>query len=229
MKPIRLTYEQVMAQLEAWGSESVRGIYARQGAGENQFGVKMGDLRGLAKKLKTDHPLALQLWATGNLDAMILATMLMDSVQLTRAEVEVMLHPLNYYRLVDEFTYNTIANAAFVETLRLQWMNSPEEMTGRAGWNLLIARLTSGNHASLDYEAILAQIEAEVKTAPRYKQESMNRSLVEIAVRVPALRERCIAIGERLGRLDDRPVPKGCTSSYAPEWIAAVLRCKPSR
>ena len=229
MKPAPMTFEQAFAQLEAWGSDSVRAIYARQGAGANQFGVKMGDLRGLAKKLKTDHPLALQLWATGNLDAMVLASMLMDSRQLSEPQVEGMLHPLTYYRLVDEFVYNAVAKAAFAESLRLRWMDSAEEMIGRAGWNLLVARLTSGDHSGLDYEALLAQIEAEMKAAPRYKQESMNRCLVEIGARVPALRERCIAIGERLGRLDDRPIPKGCTSSYAPEWIAALLRRYPSR
>jgi hypothetical protein len=68
-----MTFEAVMAQLEAWGSEGVRRIYAKQGAGDRQFGVKMGDLRGLAKKLKTNHELGLRLWATGNVDAMVLA------------------------------------------------------------------------------------------------------------------------------------------------------------
>ena len=54
--------------------------------------------------------------------------------------------------------------------------------------------------------------------------EEMNHYLVEIGVHFPEFRQRCIVIGEHLGRLDDRPVPKGCTSSYAPEWIAAVLK-----
>ena len=223
MKPAPMTFEQVIAQLEAWGSDSVRAIYARQGAGENTLGVKMGDLRGLAKKLKTNHPLALQLWATGSYEAMILAAIIMDSAQLSRAEIEAMLRPLTSYRLVDEFTYNVVAKTAFAEDLRLEWMNSPVELTGRAGWNLLIARLSAGA-AGLDYEAILQQIETEMKAAPRYKQESMNQCLVEIGVGLPGLRQRCIQIGERLGRLDNRPIPKGCTSSYAPEWIAAVLK-----
>lgn len=220
----KMTFEEVFAQLEAWGSESFRGIYARQGAGENQFGVKMGDLRGLAKKLKTNHPLALQLWASGNADAMILSTMLMASDQLSEAGIEAMLKPLEYYRLVDEFVYNAVSKTPCADALRIRWMDSPEEMTGRAGWNLLIARITRGETASLDLDSILKQIEAEMKPAPRYKQESMNRSLVEIGVRFPEWLQRCIAIGERLGKLDNRPVPKGCTSSYAPEWIAAVIK-----
>jgi hypothetical protein len=53
-----LSFGKDYAQLEAWGSEAVGKIYARQGAGENPYGVKPGDLRGLAKKLKTNHLLA---------------------------------------------------------------------------------------------------------------------------------------------------------------------------
>jgi hypothetical protein len=54
----------------------------------------------------------------------------------------------------------------------------------------------------------------------------MNRCLVEIGCRFPAFTQKCIALGERLGRFDDRPVPKGRTAPYAPEWIAAVLKRK---
>jgi hypothetical protein len=58
------------------------------------------------------------------------------------------------------------------------------------------------------------------------KQESINRCLVEIGTRIPEFTGKCIDLGERLGRFDKRPIPKGCTSTYAPEWIAAALNRK---
>jgi hypothetical protein len=103
-------------------------------------------------------------------------------------------------------------------------MGSPKELIGRAGWNLAIARLLNRDTDGLDLDALLAKIEAEILSAPKRKQESMNRCLVEIGTRVPELTDKCIDLGERLGRFDKTPVPKGCTSSYAPEWIAAVLK-----
>jgi hypothetical protein len=72
----------------------------------------------------------------------------------------------------------------------------------------------------------LPTIEAEILAAPYRKQEAMNICLVEIGTRQPAYTKKCMALGERLGRFDPRPVPKGCTSPYAPEWIAAVLKRK---
>ncbi|OAH56653.1 hypothetical protein AWH48_20020 [Domibacillus aminovorans] len=78
------------------------------------------------------------------------------------------------------------------------------------------------NH--LDYEELLQEIKSDLKEAPAFKQESMNRCLCEIGIHFPEYMETCIDIGERIGRLDDKLVPKGCTSTFAPEWIAAGLK-----
>jgi hypothetical protein len=63
-----------------------------------------------------------------------------------------------------------------------------------------------------------------MKEATPIKQETMNKCLLEIALLTPAYTNRCIAIGKRIGKLNDKKVYKGCTSPYAPEWIAAVLK-----
>ena len=109
---------------------------------------------------------------------------------------------------------------------RARWMASPKEMLGRAGWNLLCDRITNGAIDELDFDAILKTIEAGILSAPKRKQDAMNRCLVEIGIHFPDFTQKCVALGERLGRFDTTPVPKGCTSSYAPEWIAAVLKRK---
>lgn len=226
MKAAPMSFEAVFAQLEAWGSENTRKVYARGGAGDNQFGVTLGHLRSLAKKLKTNHGLALQLWATGNTDARILATMLMAPDQLSVNEIEAMAKSLTYYRLIDEFVHNVVVKTPYAGDLASRWLDSPKEMIGRAGWNLLIARVIKRDTDGLDFDALLEKIDAEILNAPQRKQESMNRCLVEIGVHFPEYTQKCLDLGNRLGRFDKTPVPKGCTSSYAPEWIAAVLNRK---
>lgn len=223
---VRMSFDEVYAQLEAWGSEKTRAINARQGAGENQFGVKRGDLRALAKRIKVDHALAMRLWETGNEDARMLACMIMDPAALSEPEIEAMLTPLTYYLLVDELVDDVVALSPHAEALRLRWMPSTEELIGRAGWGLLAERIVARKTADLDIESILAVIEAEIVSAPVRKMEKMMRVQVEIALRLPEYREACIALGERLGRFDTRPVAKGCTPFYAPDWIAAVLARK---
>ena len=73
-----MTLKETLVQLKALGDEKVRIQNAKHGSGENQFGVKHGDIRILAKKIKVDHLLALSFWKTGNLDAMLLSILIIN-------------------------------------------------------------------------------------------------------------------------------------------------------
>jgi hypothetical protein len=101
---MRVDLQSVMKQLEAWEHPKMRAVNAKHGAGENQFGVNLGTLRGRAGKIKRDHELALQLWQSGNIDAMNLATLIMDPKQLTQPQVETLAKDLSYYTTTDWFT-----------------------------------------------------------------------------------------------------------------------------
>lgn len=218
-----MSRDEVMRQLKAWGTENARQINARHGAGENQFGVNLSNLRTLAKTLKTNHDLAMELWGTGNVEAMLLATMIMRPKALSEAEVETMMHGVSYFKIADWFGDNVVKKVPFKEALRGRWMNTDHEYVGRVGWSLTTEKVVKEAAKGLDLDQVVGQIEAEMKGAPYRKQEAMNRCLVEIAIRHPALRARCIDIGTRLEVFKDYPVPKGCTSPYAPLWIAEMV------
>src|SRR5215216_1777384 len=100
--PQQMSLSQVMKQLEAHGDPKVRQRYVRDGAGDHVFGVMMGKIRGLAKALGTHHALGLELWATGNHEARILACMLLDPAALTEEEARALLEPLTSPALLDE-------------------------------------------------------------------------------------------------------------------------------
>jgi len=202
----------------------VLGQLGAQAAGKAR--VMMGPLRALGEKLKPDHALALALWDTGRTDAMLLATMVMVPDQLAAADAAAMLASTTDFQLVDELTYKVVAQAPCADELCRKWVGARRELTGRAGWNLLVAKLLRKRLATGECADILKTIEAGCKAAPVKKAESMMRCLVEIGVRFPEHRQRAIDIGTRWGLIDDRPVPKGCTPFYAPDWIAAILKRK---
>src|SRR4051794_12891117 len=116
--PAAMSFDAVMAQLEACGSAKMREYYARSGAGPNQFGVPLGKVRSLAKKIKTDHSLAQELWFTGNADAMILATSVFDPAELTEEGVIRMVEPLTYVKIMDNLVANTLIRTPFAASLR---------------------------------------------------------------------------------------------------------------
>ena len=83
-----ITLKEVVAQLKSLGDEKVRALHRKAGAADNVFGVKMGDIRKIAAKIKTDHKLALGLWETGNIDAMLLAILVMKPKELTSEQLD---------------------------------------------------------------------------------------------------------------------------------------------
>ncbi len=208
----------VMTQLEAWEHPGMRAINAKHGAGGNQFGVKLSNLRDLARKIKRDHALALELWRTGNIDAMNLATLIMDPRKLTQPEVERLAQDLSYYTTTDWFIKNVVKALPFKGELCRKWSRAEKEYLGRAGWTLMAGLIEENGP-----EAVLDTIEQRLKSAPFRTQEPMNYCLVRIGVDYPKLRQRAIAIGHKLEVLKDYPVPKGCTSPFAPIWIAYLL------
>ena len=127
--------------MEALGDEKKRKMNAKNGAGENRFGVKMGDLRRLAKEIKSNPELAAELWKTGNVDAMFLATLLMQPKQLTAEELEAMVASVTFTRLADWLGTNVVKLHPEKEALRLKWMESSDIMCSRAGWSLTAERI----------------------------------------------------------------------------------------
>ncbi len=85
---VGMNIKDVLAQLESLGDDARRKHNVKAGAPDNQFGVKLGDIRAIAKKIKTDHELALELWETRNVEAQLLATLIIKPKSLSALEVD---------------------------------------------------------------------------------------------------------------------------------------------
>ncbi len=218
-----MTVKEILKQLESLGDEKRRVHNIKAGAGDNQFGVKMGDIRALAKKIKTDHKLALALWETGNEDARFLATLVIDPKALSAAELDRLVRSVTFAYVADWLMSYVVKQHADKETLRQEWMTSDDRMAARAGWALTAGRVAK-DAKGLDVAALLDRIESELGAADPMVQWTMNGCLAEIGIHFPKHRKRAIAIGEKLGVYRDYPVSKGCTSPFAPIWINEMVK-----
>lgn len=222
-KGTTMTLEETLRQLKSLGNEGMRAQNAKSGAGDNQFGVKRGDLRILANKIKTNHELALSLWKTGNIDAQFLATLLIKVSLLTADEMDRMVRSVTFVQVADWLHSYVVKEHADKETLRKKWMTSDDPMAARAGWALTAGRVAKSPEG-LDLAALLDRIESEMAAAAPEVQWTMNCCLAEIGIHFSKHRKRAIAIGEKLGIYRDYPCSKGCTSPFAPIWINEMVR-----
>lgn len=218
-----MTLKQALARLKALGDENVRKQNKKAGAGENQFGVKRGDVRKLAKEIKTDHKLALSLWGTGNIDARFLAVLIMNPTHLSSDDLDRLVRSVTFSQVADWLNSYVVKNHPDKETLRQRWMADDDPWAARAGWSLTSERI-SKDPKGLDLPALLDRIESEMGDAAPEVQWTMNFCLAGIGINFPKHRKRAIAIGEALGIYRDYPVSKGCTSPFAPIWINEMVR-----
>ncbi|MBX2802500.1 MAG: DNA alkylation repair protein [Myxococcales bacterium] len=218
-----MTVDETMARLEALGDAARRAFNARRGVGDNQFGVKTGDVRKLAKEIKTDPELARALWATGNVDAQMLAILLVKPNALSAEQLDGMVRSITSDWVADWLNNYIVRKHPARRTLRESWMADTDPWAARSGWSLTAVRVKN-EPDGLDLGGLLDRLEHEMAEADARVQWTMNNTLVAIGVHHPAHRERATAIGDALGIYRDLPVSKGCTSPFAPVWIAEMVR-----
>ena len=217
-----MTLQDALKQLEALGNEKVRAQNKKNGADNNQFGVRLGDIRKLAKEIKINPELAAALWETENFDARLLAILLLKPQQLARDEVDRMVRSANVTQVADWLTAYVVKKHPDKEALRQAWMHDDDPWAARAGWSLTSERIDK-DPDGLDLSALLDRIEAEMGSAVAEVQWTMNFCLAGIGIHFPEHRDRALAIGERLGIYRDYPVSRGCTSPFAPIWINEMV------
>jgi 3-methyladenine DNA glycosylase AlkD len=218
-----MTLKDALKELKALGNEKVRAMHVKNGAVQELFGVKMGDIRNVAKKIKTDHKLALELWKTENIDAQLLALLVIDPKQLTLKELDEMAGLIRFGWVSDWFASYVLKDHPEKDKLREKWMRSKDPWKARLGWSLMAGRVTR-EAEGLDLEEILSELEKKMPKADPAVQWTMNNTLAAIGINHPRLRTRAVAIGEKLGIYKDYPVSKGCTSPFAPVWINEMVK-----
>ena len=215
--------KEILAELQSLGNEKMMDINTKAGAGKNQFGVKMGYIRNIAKKLKTNHELGLQLWNAGNIEAQFLAILILKPDLLTAQQLDTMVQQIDFTHVADWFSSYILKDHPAKEALRIQWLKSKNKWALRAGWSLMAGKIAR-DADGLDMDALLKQLQKEMPKAVPEVQWTMNFALAYIGIHHPAYRKQALSIGEELGIYRDYPVSKGCTSPFAPIWINEMVK-----
>jgi 3-methyladenine DNA glycosylase AlkD len=216
-----MTLTELLAQLEACGTAQNRKVYARHGAAGEMFGVSYANLYALQKKLKTNQPLAQQLWETGNYDARMLATLIADPAALSEKQAESWVKEVDCYPLADACG-KLLARAPYAPQKVEQWHKSQNEWIASAGWNLL-ANLALLEHALPDsfFTPYLDLIEQGIHQQRNRVRHEMNGALIGIGVGCQTLEPRCLAIAQTIGKI---VVDHGQTSCKTPDAAAYIKK-----
>jgi 3-methyladenine DNA glycosylase AlkD len=188
--------------------------------------TKLGDLRKIAKEIKKDHQLAMELWSTGEYLPRQLAILIMDAKLLSqeiidKLDKDIQRHPEEErHQLIDWLMANQLAKDKKTIALMESWSDSPSSLQRRIFWYYQGRLRWVGQKPPSNTEKLLSMIEARIETEAPEVQWAMNFTAAQIGIFQPEFRSRCIALGERVGLYKDEIVAKGCTPQYLPALIA---------
>lgn len=217
--------EEVMRRLEQSGSAQTRKIFANRGAPDNGFGVKVADLKKIAKTIKGDHPLAMELYATGNPDAMYLAGLVADGARMTKADLNRWARQSSWY-MISEYTVPDVAvKHSGCVSLADRWIDARKENVASCGWATWARVVTSHDDSELELSklaSLLKQVESTIHGERNRVRYTMNGFVIAVGGSVKPLLETAKATADSIGRV---PVEMGMTSCkvpFAPDYIRKI-------
>lgn len=184
-----------------------------------ELGIPVGKLKEMAKKIRTNHELAKDLWKEDYLETRLLATMIMDSRLVKPIDIPRILTGEKDIRIIDAFTSKVASHMVGKNQFVDDYMDGEDKYLARAAYNLIWYNVSEKAYDAPLISYLLEKIRKEMKFEPKEKMAAMNRTLVEIGIHYDEFTDLAIATGEEIGRIDNSPAPEGCSSTYAPEWI----------
>lgn len=218
-----MTLKQTLAALKKAGTAQNRKIYGNHGVRSEMYGVSYAELGKLKKKIRSDHELALGLWASGNHDARVLACMVADADAFTSRELDAMARELDDYVLTDAFS-SMVARGKHRLRKAEAWSKRKGEWVSAAGWNLVASQANHDEALSDAWcRARLKEIETGIAGASNRARHSMNQALICIGVRNPKLEKSALASAKRIGKVEVDHGKTSCTTPDAAAYIAKTL------
>lgn len=197
-----MNFETVMQELEALGKERTKKIYMSNGAHEPLFGVATGAMKPIAKKIKINQPLAEELYATGNYDAMYFAGIIADPKGMTEADYDRWIDGAYFYMLSDYVVAVTLSESEIAQEVADKWIASGEELKMSAGWSCYCWLL--GNRKDFEFSkskiaGMLEQVKNTINDSPERTKSAMNNFLYTVGISYLPLHEKAVETAQEIG------------------------------
>lgn len=187
--------------------------------------TKLGDLRKIAKEIKVDHELAMELWSSGKFLPRLLSILIMDKKLLSEEVLDELVDDMQIHtydesnNLMDWLLANQLTKNKKLTTLMESWEDSPYALQRRTYWYHQGRLRWTGKTPPNNTSDLVTAIEAKISQEQPEVQWAMNFTAGWIGVYEEQYRKHCVIIGEDTGLYKDEKVSKGCTPNYLPEFI----------
>jgi 3-methyladenine DNA glycosylase AlkD len=217
---------EILKELEAMGNAPTKKMLMNNhGVKEPCFGVKIGDMKAIVKRVKVDYQLALDLYDTGNYDAMYLAGLIADDARMTKQDLQRWATRAYGGSLPGSTVAGVAAQGRHGWEMGLKWIDAAKPNVAAAGWATLSCLVALEEDADLDLavlKKLIARVQKEIKAAPDAVAYQMNTFLISVGSYVAALKDLAIKTGEKIGAVTADLGNNSCQIPFAPDYIRKV-------
>lgn len=217
-----MTVPEIMAELEAHGSESIKKILVKHGVKEPFFGTKIEYMKPIQKKIKKDYQLAKDLYATGNSDAMYLAGLIADDKRMTTDDLQNWAENA-LSNNINEYTVPWVAaESDHGMEVALKWIDDPREHVQSAGWATLgnIVALTPDDKLDIDvFKGLIDRVVNTIHQAENRVRYRMNSFVISVGGYVPELTPTAEAAAAKIGKVQVEMFGTACKVPDIVEYI----------
>lgn len=217
-----MEFENVMQELESLGKERIKKTYVSNGAHEPLFGVATGAMKPLARKIKKNQPLAEQLYATGNYDAMYFAGIIADPMIMTEADFERWIDGAYFYMLSDYVVAVTLAETDIAQAVADKWITSGEELRMSSGWSCycwLLGNRPDSEFSESKLAGMLDQVKNTIHYSPDRTKSAMNNFIYTVGISYLPLHEKAVETAKAVGPVEIKRDKKKSSILLASENI----------
>ena len=221
-----MTAAEILKQLEQYGDDTTKRTLMRHGAKEPLFGVKVADLKKILSKTKKNHELSLELYRTGNSDAMYLAGLMADEKKITMEQLDDWADKAYWYYLSEYTVPWVAAETEFGFQLGLRWINSKEEGIATAGWATLAYYAGVNDDSILDikkYSDLLDKVAKEIHSSQNLVRRSMNSFIISVGSFITELTEKSLKTAEQVGQVYVDMGGTACKTPLAKDYILNLM------
>ena len=220
-----MTKEEILKELAGYGNEGTKKIFLKHGAREPFYGVKVQDLKKIQKKVKKQHQLSLELYATGNSDAMYLAGLIADETEISKSELNKWVDEAYWY-MISEYTVAWVAaESKYGYELGLEWIDSNKEGIASAGWATLANYAAIKPDIELNIEVfneLLDRVEKNIRQAQNRVRFTMNGFVIAIGSYIIELTKKASSVAKNIGKVNVDMGGTACKVPFATDYIKKV-------
>ena len=210
---ISMEYEDIIQELDLLSNpEDVKGMMRFGINSKKVYGVRIPELRRIAKEAGKNHELAAKLWDAGYNETKILASLIEDPKKVTEDQMDKWVIGFNSWDICDQCCNNLFLKSPYAYKKIFEWIERNEEFVKRAAFTL-IAVLAVHDKKSDDnkFKQFFPLIIRESTENRNYVKKAVNWALRQIGKKNRNLNNESLNVAMQIQRIDDKSA----------KWIAA--------